>query len=224
MVWLSDPAVAAIPVRELGEPLVDLRTVAALRLDDRLADAEGLYAQLRIGVVDRLVIAQTLLPSELRLLIVEGYRPQALQIASFESAVAESYARSPQAAEHVLRRTASMRSSPPEVAPHVAGAAVDLSLCTVDEIELDLGTAVHDTTTKRSHTEDLAIDATARHHRAVLAQALRGAGLVNYPSAWWHWSYGDRYWAYLTGSLQAVYGPVDLGSEEDAAVAGSHRA
>ncbi|WP_330273885.1 dipeptidase [Lentzea sp. NBC_00516] len=208
MVWLSDPAVAAVPVRERGEPLVDLRTVAALRLDSRLADEEGLYAQLRLGVVDRLVTAQTLLPPELKLLIVEGYRPQALQIASFESAVAESRARSPQACESVLRQRASMRSSPPEVAPHVAGAAVDLSLCTVDEIELDLGTAVNDTATERSHTEDPAVDATARRHRAVLAQALRGAGLVNYPSAWWHWSYGDRYWAYLTGSAQALYGPI----------------
>ena len=91
---------------------------------------------------------------------------------------------------------------------HLAGAAVDLSLCTVDEIELDLGTAVNDTATERSHTEDPAVDATARRHRAVLAQALRGAGLVNYPSAWWHWSYGDRYWAYLTGSAQALYGPI----------------
>ncbi|HEX7307808.1 M15 family metallopeptidase [Lentzea sp.] len=178
MVWLSDPAVAAIPVRERGEPLVDLRTVAALRLDGRLADEEGLYARLRIGVVDRLVTAQTLLPVELRLLIVEGYRPT------------------------------SLCGTPPEVAPHVAGAAVDLSLCTVDEIELDLGTAVHDTASERSHTDDPMVDAAVRHHRAVLAQALRGAGLVNYPSAWWHWSYGDRYWAHLTGSPQAVYGPI----------------
>jgi zinc D-Ala-D-Ala dipeptidase len=38
--------------------------------------------------------------------------------------------------------------------------------------------------------------------------ALRGAGLVNYPTEWWHWSYGDRYWAMMTGATAAVYGPV----------------
>jgi len=106
-----------------------------------------------------------------------------------------------------LRRMASRYSSPPEVAPHVAGAAVDLSLCTVDDVELDMGTAVNDTGTERCHTQDPAIAAEARRNRDTLAAALRGAGLVNYPSEWWHWSYGDRYWAYVTGARQACYGP-----------------
>jgi D-alanyl-D-alanine dipeptidase len=51
----------------------------------------------------------------------------------------------------------------------------------------------------------------------VLATALGGAGLVNYPTEWWHWSYGDRYWALLAGSAQAVYGPCDEISREPAA-------
>lgn len=42
----------------------------------------------------------------------------------------------------------------------------------------------------------------------LLARVLRGAGLVNYPTEWWHWSYGDRYWALMTGAPAAVYGPV----------------
>jgi D-alanyl-D-alanine dipeptidase len=42
--------------------------------------------------------------------------------------------------------------------------------------------------------------------RAILAQALRPAGLVNYPTEWWHWSYGDRYWALVTGAPYATYG------------------
>jgi hypothetical protein len=29
--------------------------------------------------------------------------------------------------------------------------------------------------------------------------ALLGAGFVNYPPEWWHWSFGDKYWAYMTG-------------------------
>ena len=40
-----------------------------------------------------------------------------------------------------------------------------------------------------------------------MADVLGGAGLVNYPTEWWHWSFGDRYWALQTG-LTAVYGPV----------------
>ena len=32
---------------------------------------------------------------------------------------------------------------------------------------------------------------------------------MNYPTEWWHWSYGDRYWALVTGAPAAHYGPVD---------------
>ena len=45
--------------------------------------------------------------------------------------------------------------------------------------------------------------------RRELVRALTSAGLVNYPTEWWHWSYGDRYWAHVTGSPHALFGAVD---------------
>ena len=39
---------------------------------------------------------------------------------------------------------------------------------------------------------------------------LTWSGFVNYPTEWWHWSYGDRYWALTTGAAAALYGPVEL--------------
>lgn len=51
------------------------------------------------------------------------------------------------------------------------------------------------------------ISATARRNRRVLAAALGTAGLANYPAEWWHWSYGDPYWALATGATTAHYGP-----------------
>lgn len=44
----------------------------------------------------------------------------------------------------------------------------------------------------------------------MLNAALTAAGLVNYPTEWWHWSYGDRYWALATGADHALYGPKEL--------------
>ena len=44
--------------------------------------------------------------------------------------------------------------------------------------------------------------------RELLARVLTRHGLVNYPTEWWHWSYGDRYWAFTTGHGTALYGPV----------------
>jgi D-alanyl-D-alanine dipeptidase len=41
----------------------------------------------------------------------------------------------------------------------------------------------------------------------ILADAMNAAGLVNYPAEWWHWSYGDRYWAFQASHGTALYGP-----------------
>ncbi len=42
------------------------------------------------------------------------------------------------------------------------------------------------------------ISRTARANRDILTRALSAAGLVNYPTEWWHWSFGDCYWALAT--------------------------
>ena len=41
---------------------------------------------------------------------------------------------------------------------------------------------------------------------------MTGAGFVNYPTEWWHWSYGDRYWALQSGQRVARYATVVRGA------------
>ncbi len=103
--------------------------------------------------------------------------------------------------------------APVEVAPHVAGAAVDLTLVDACGDELDLGTPIDATPEQsdgRCYFAADGIGADARAHRELLAQVLCDAGLVNYPTEWWHWSFGDRYWALVSGAERALYGPVHL--------------
>jgi len=47
----------------------------------------------------------------------------------------------------------------------------------------------------------------ARKRREELVRAMEKAGFVNYGHEWWHYSYGDRYWALLRGESAAIYGP-----------------
>lgn len=178
--------------------------------DPRLADPAGAYAQLRREVVDRLVVAQTLLPPAFRLLVTEGYRPAALQVRYFSACLARMRAEAPDLDEAAGYGMASRWVSPPEVAPHVAGAAVDLTLCTVDGAELWLGTEVNDTDMPACYTASDLVNEEARRNRRVLGAALTAAGLVNYPSEWWRWSYGNRYWAFVTVAAYARYGPADF--------------
>jgi zinc D-Ala-D-Ala dipeptidase len=213
MVLLSDPRIAATAVADSAEPLVDLRKVPELQLDGRQASESGAYAWLREGVVQRLLDAQASLPRGLRFLITEGYRPLDLQRSIFDGYRDELGRLHPDWSADRLFVEASKFASPVEVAPHSTGGAVDLTLCTEDGAELDMGTPV-DATPEASANACFAaardIPEPARKNRRTLTRALARAGLVNYPTEWWHWSFGDRYWAFVTGTGRSRYGPVLL--------------
>ncbi|MGO4748410.1 M15 family metallopeptidase [Streptomyces sp. 2MCAF27] len=214
IVLMSDPKVAAVPVADCGEPLVDVRLDDSLAVDSRKVDGSGAFAHLREGVLTRLIKAQQSLPDGIRLLFIEGFRPPALQRHCFESYAGELRADNPDWSPTQVHQAASRYVSPPEIAPHSAGAAVDLTLVTADGRELDMGTRVNASPEESdgacyTHADNIGPE--ARANRRMLGAALTAAGLVNYPTEWWHWSFGDRYWALATGADSALYGPRDLG-------------
>ncbi len=101
---------------------------------------------------------------------------------------------------------------PPAAAPHPTGGAVDRTLSGADDAVLPLPACCAgpipppDAKTGR-----------------LLATALAAAGLVDYPARWWHWSYGDRFWAWAARSPHARNGPVPHGPvrERDRSPAGT---
>ena len=200
-ILLSDPRVSAIPVHDNGESLV--------RLDPMI----GRRSFVRSSLADRLAAAQAALPLGIRLHVVEGHRTAASQQAIVTSYSAELCAAHPGISADDLHRLSSRFVAPLEVAPHVAGAAVDLTLIDACGHELDLGTPIDATPEQsggRCYFAAADISRDARANRNLLARVLTDAGLVNYPTEWWHWSYGDRYWALSTGADHAVYGPVEV--------------
>ncbi|WP_086822280.1 M15 family metallopeptidase [Streptomyces sp. NRRL B-24572] len=96
------------------------------------------------------------------------------------------------------------------MAPHCAGAALDLTLIDADGVELDMGGAVngHRTGDENCCPPDASgLPDRARRDRGLLTRAVGGAGFINYPTEWWYRSYGDRYWALITKADSAVNGP-----------------
>jgi D-alanyl-D-alanine dipeptidase len=197
-ILLADPVVRAVRVLDNGDPLVPL-----IFAPDVLV---------RQGLALRLVEARNALPSGVDLKVIEGHRSIADQSAIIERYTGELRELHPDADAVELDRLSSRFVAPLAVAPHVAGAAVDLTLVDDWGDELWMGTVV-DATPEQSDGAcffNAEVDAEARRNRTVLADALSGAGLVNYPTEWWHWSYGDRYWALLTGADFALYGPAEV--------------
>ena len=199
-ILLSDSRVSAVPVHDDGEPLVEL--------DESFGTPRGLV---RVSLARRLLLARDRLPHGVGLRVVEGYRTAADQRRIVGSYSAELRSARPGIGAEELERLTSRFVAPVEVAPHVAGAAVDLTLVDRDGRELDLGTPV-DATPEQSdgacYLDAPQVTGQARARRALLAQVLESTGLINYPTEWWHWSYGDRYWALLTGASGALYGPI----------------
>ena len=213
---VADPRVQQIPVTDCGEPLIQLSIGAPdLRLDHTETNLAHLgYTpdfRLREAVVRRIAQVQTRLDGQYNLLIKECYRPLAIQTLYFDRYLSRLRTAHPELDETTLYHEAAKYVAPPEYATHVTGAALDLTLLNHKGIELDLGT-VYDASPGASnnacYTAAQNISREAQLHRAVLTAALEAEGFINYPYEWWHWSYGDKYWAYGSHAEQAVYGPV----------------
>ncbi len=71
-----------------------------------------------------------------------------------------------------------------------------------------MGTALNATPLKGAnacYTASSGLEPEAHRNRSLLVATLLRAGLVNYPTEWWHWSYGERYWAVSAGAAIAPY-------------------
>lgn len=189
---------------------MDLRGESCLLVDLRKRDGDGAWARVRDGVALRLLVAQDSLPDGLRLLVVEGHRPAALEQRCFDEHRSKVEQAHPDWSAQQLDVEAGKRVAPPSVAPRPCGAAVDLTLW-ADGKELDLGTAINATleaSDEACFTAAQNISAEARARREVLGAALGDAGFVNHAPEWWHWSFGDAYWAAVTAAPRTLHGPL----------------
>jgi D-alanyl-D-alanine dipeptidase len=213
IVLIADPRIIAIPIEECHEECVDLLHEGSGLLVDttrsQIDSRSPAFVTARRTVAEKLVQAQQSLPHGLRFLIKEVYRPLSVQQASFENYSATLQQAHLEWAIEQVHQEASKYVAPVAVAPHSTGGAVDLTLIDAEGQEVDMGTPFNASpffTQQATYTDASNISAEARAYRDLFGQVLRSVGFVNYPTEWWHWSYGERYWAFMTGSACAIYG------------------
>jgi len=90
------------------------------------------------------------------------------------------------------------------VPPHLTGGTVDLTIVDQKNRQLDMGTKYLEFNTK-TYTFSKSISKKVKNNRKLLINAMETAGFVNYPLEWWHWSYGDRYWAAVLNKKYSIY-------------------
>lgn len=207
---IADPRVLKIPIYENSEPLVDLSMLPELVLSKKRAELCKDFSKVRYTVANKLVKAAAYLPLGLFFLVEEGYRPLSVQERIFNEYYRKLATVNPLWDHKSLYIEVCKYVAPPqEIPPHSTGGAIDITLIRDDGVELDMGSTSDETPNEnnnRGFTHAENISKVASINRKILIDALSKEGFVNYPTEWWHWSYGDRYWAYQTGQGFAFYG------------------
>lgn len=152
---------------------------------------------LRAGVSERLAAVADSLPDRWGLAIFDAWRPIELQRQLYDAA-----AMHPDLEPGFMALPSDDPASPP---PHVCGGAVDLTL-TLDGTPIASGTGFDDMTERARAAFFEDIPGPARQIRRALFHAMVSQDFVINEREWWHFEYGTRRWAAITGRTP-LYGP-----------------
>jgi D-alanyl-D-alanine dipeptidase len=205
--------------------VMDLKSIALLPEDGppeiaTVLESDGFFInrsrntdfRLRKTVYDMLKDAQSRLPGGYRMMIYETYRAFARQEALWAETMGKMKALRPDLDEESLFRLCENFAACPYDgigSGHMCACAVDLTLCDENGNEFFMGTQMHEMNEK-TRTETAGLTPEEARLRGVLRKAMEDAGLANYPAEWWHFSYGDHQWAWLTGRKEAYYGILNI--------------
>lgn len=220
---IADPVILSIPIIECAEPLIDVKSTNDLAFGDvpETPLTANDYTLMRQTVYQKLLKAQQALPKGFSLRLYEAYRSLKVQKQLFDFEM-----------ERVLGENAGLKGqalfdrvtevvSPvinydgsPNIPPHNIGGAVDVEIIDADGNCLDMGMTAKDWQ-QVPHalclTNSPLVTVKQKQNRQLLLEIMQAQGFVNYPTEWWHFSYGDRYWAYYQQQNHAIYGSVEQG-------------
>lgn len=98
----------------------------------------------------------------------------------------------------------------PEVAGHPTGGAVDVTIYDMEnQKELDFGSKIHDFSSDICYTFYKNISDDEKENRMLLRRLMLNEGFAPYDGEWWHFSYGDREWAFYYKKGECLYNVID---------------
>lgn len=186
----------------------------------------------RKSVQDMLISAVKKLPDGYKICIYDAWRPLALQqelYESYKNAIIKEFElenKSEQERNAVITQFVSMPSIDPNNPPiHTTGGAVDVTIIDSDGLEIDMGTCFDEFTekTRTLYFEELLKDSVNSSstlsssisrekalaiikNRRLLYDTMTSVGFTNLSSEWWHYDFGDKLWASITGNITLYSG------------------
>lgn len=212
MKLIPDKELVKIPIKDNGEKLIHvkdgcpkivIRLGAYVKKEGKKSCDNACFV--RESVAGKLKLAQSFLPKGHKLMLRCGHRSLNIQKKRYEWMYAKLKKKNPDWNSEKLRDETSKCVAPPDIIPpHSTGGAVDLSIINSNGRQLDMGTKLGKFTEK-TYTDSDKISPQARKNRKLLIYVMTKAGFINYPTEWWHWSYGDRYWAAVLKKKYSIY-------------------
>lgn len=175
----------------------------------------------RESVVHKLVTAQQSLPEGFKLLVWDAYRPVCIQQRLwnfYRQNIINKYKITDDAEIDLKTSFYVSKPSYDEMKPslHSTGGAVDVTIIDSNGNELNMGTDFDDFRNEAwtNHFEEYTDNIEVRDNRRLLYNTMIQAGFTNLPSEWWHYDYGNKFWAYFNNTDALYKGIIDaeLGS------------
>ena len=167
--------------------------------------------RVRKTVLEMLNKVDTLLKeinSNYQILVVYGYRSMDKQVKFFNEEI-NKY-KNDFDNELDLYEFVHEKIAVPTVAGHPTGGAVDVVIYDMNKKEIiDFGTKVHDYDDCKSYIYYDNISSNAKDNRMLLRKIMMQVGFAPYDGEWWHFSYGDREWAYYYKKDKYLYSQVE---------------
>ena len=145
-----------------------------------------------------------------QLKIVYGYRHLEIQTNRFRLRVDDLRKTHPNLNEEDLNELANTQTANPETAGHPTGGAVDLTITTPDG-DLDMGTEYADF----SRPDEIqmyysGLTQEQKQNRKLLHDLMVAEEFCPFYGEWWHYSYGDKEWAWFYGKANAIYRQINF--------------
>jgi D-alanyl-D-alanine dipeptidase len=222
----------SIPIAECGEPLVAI-TSSIITIDPHPYMSLGApYGDrspffVRQGILERLQKSQAYLQTirpNWQIAIFDAYRPIPVQQFMVDYSFAQlaerkgleinslSEDQKNSLSAEVMKFWAIPSHDPKTPPPHSTGAAIDVTLFDAQGLEVDLGSPI-DEISDRSLPNYFANSSNEQEiefhcDRELLNEVMTHSGFQRHPNEWWHFSYGDQLWAWISNEKLAIYGGV----------------